>query len=85
MRILVAVRSNFPEIRKMSKEHGFLGNNNQPRVSRDLSFTLTECGDGNGVNTPQPVKIVYDIVRFRISEFSKESLCKEFMDRNDKK
>ena len=36
----------------MSKEQGFLGNVCQPRVSRPLSCTLTECNDGYQVNIP---------------------------------
>ena len=51
-RILVVVRSIFPEIRKMSKGHGFLGNTNYPRVSRHLRCTLTEYIDGQQVNIP---------------------------------
>ena len=85
MRILVGVGSDLSENREMSQEQGFLGNNNQPRVSQYLSRTLTEYDDGQQVNIPVPFSFVQCTICFRISGFSKENLDKEFMDRNDKK
>ena len=52
MRILVGVGSDLSENRKTSKEYGFLGTINQPRVSLHLSCTLTEYDDGEQVNIP---------------------------------
>ena len=58
MRILVGVGSDLSENREMSQEQGFLGNNNQPRVSQGLSRTLTEYDDGQQFNITAPYKFV---------------------------
>ena len=71
MRIPAGVGSDLPENRKMSKEQGFLGTTNQPRVSRLLSRTLTECDDGQQVNIPVLYIFVKLLNSFRISGMSK--------------
>ena len=85
MRILAGVGSDLPENRKMSKGYGFLGTINQPRVSRRLSHTLTECDDGQQVNIPALFVFVKISNRFRIGRVPRGIIREKFMDCNDKK
>ena len=73
MRILVGVGSDLSENRKTSKEQGFLGTNNQPRVSLHLSRTLTEYDDGEQVNIPVLDFFVKFLNSFRIRHVSRDT------------
>ncbi len=85
MRILAGVGSDLSENRKTSKEYGFLGTINQPRVSLHLSRILTECGDGEQVNIP--VLAIFDkfLNRFRIGGVPRGTTKEKFVDCNEEK
>ena len=85
MRILVGVGSDLSENRKTSKEYGFLGTINQPRVSLHLSRTLTECDDGEQVNIPVLTVFAMFLNRFRISGMPRGITKEKFMDCNEEK
>ena len=85
MRILVGVGSDLSENRKTSKEYGFLGTINQPRVSLHLSRILTEYDDGEQVNIPVLNFFVMFLDRFGISGVPKGIGSKNFMDCNEEK
>ena len=85
MRILVLVGSDLSENRKTSKEYGFLGTINQPRVSLHLSHTLTECDDGEQVNIPVLDFFAKFLNRFRISGMPRGIGNKNLMDCNEEK
>ena len=85
MRILVGVGSDLSENRKTSKEYGFLGTINQPRVSLHLSRILTECDDGEQVNIPVLAVFVKFLNRFRIGGMPRGIRNENFMDCNEEK
>ena len=85
MKILAEVGSDLSENREMSKGQGFLGTNNQPRVSRYLSHALTEYGDGQQVNIPALTIFVKFLNSFRISRASRDVVKEKLMDCNDEK
>lgn len=85
MRILVGVGSDLSENRKTSKEYGFLGTINQPRVSLHLSPTLTELDDGEQVNIPVLTTFVKFLNRFRIGGVPRGTRNEKFMDCNEEK
>ena len=85
MRILVGVGSDLSENRKTSKGYGFLGTNNQPRVSLHLSHTLTEYDDGEQVNIPVLDFFVKFLNRFRIGGVPRGTRNKKLMDCNEEK
>ena len=84
MRIPAGVGSDLPENRKMSKEQGFLGTSNQPRVSRLLSHILTAYDDGQQVNIPVLSCFVMFLNCFRIDEASRGVAEEKWLDCNDK-
>ena len=69
----------------MSKGQGFLGTNNQPRVSRLLSHILTEYGDGQQVNIPVLTIFVKFLNSFRISGVPEGAAKEKQMDCNEEK
>ena len=85
MRILVGVGSDLSENRKTSKEYGFLGTINQPRVSLHLSRTLTEYDDGEQVNIPVLDFFVKFENRFRIGGMPRGIAKKKLVDCNKEK
>ena len=85
MRILVGVGSDLSENRKTSKEYGFLGTINQPRVSLHLSRILTEYDDGEQVNIPVLDFFVKFENRFRIGGVSRGTEYKNLVDCNEEK
>ncbi len=83
--ILVLVGSNLPENRKTSKEYGFLGTYNKPRVSRYLSHTLTEYDDGQQVNIPVLIIFATFLICFGIGGAPRGVENKKFVDGNREK
>lgn len=83
MRIPAGVGSDLPENRKMSKEQGFLGTSNQPRVSRLLSHILTAYDDGQWVNIPILSCFVMFLNCFRIYETPRGVAEEKWLDCND--
>ena len=83
MRIPAGVGSDLPENRKMSKEQGFLGTTNQPRVSRHLSHILTEYDDGRQVNIPVLACFVKFLNCFRIDEVPRGTTEEKWLDCNE--
>ena len=85
MRILAGVGSDLSENRKTSKEYGFLGTINQPRVSLHLSPSLTEMDDGEQVNIPVLDFFVKFLNRFWIGGVPKGTGNENLMDCNEEK
>ncbi len=83
MRIPAGVGSDLPENRKMSKEQGFLGTSNQPRVSRLLSHILTAYDDGQQVNIPVLACFVMFLNCFRIDRTPRGVAEEKWLDCND--
>ena len=83
MRIPAGVGSDLPENRKMSKEQGFLGTTNQPRVSRHLSHILTAYDDGRQVNIPVLACFVKFLNCFRIDGVPRGTTEEKGLDCNE--